>query len=145
MKRGFDMIPGAGIDTRYCTILNKPFTGGLSCPLHNKTHSFWNRSESRFLICRVRQQRIIFSIIDGPKLAHLLTLTSLSAFSAFSAVQKSNSIPQQNCFSPKTTPPQFPPEKLKTKLQLIAFECPVHGTMDKLANSDKMTDVVVSD
>jgi len=60
--------------------------------------------------------------------------TSLSAFSAFSAVQKSNSIPQQNCFSPKTTPQQFPPEKLKTKLQLIAFESPVNGTMDKLAN-----------
>src|SRR4028119_1311228 len=74
-----------------------------------------------------------------------ITLTSLSAFSAFSAVQKSNSIPQQNCFSPKTIPQQFPPEKLKTMLQLIAFECPVHGTRDKLANSDKMTDVVVSD
>src|SRR4028118_1899777 len=55
------------------------------------------------------------------------------------------SSPQQNCFSPKTTPQQFPPEKLKTMLQLIAFESPVHGTRDKLANSDKMTDVVVSD
>ncbi len=130
---------------RYCTILNKPFTGGISSPLHNKTHSFSNRPESLFLICRVRQQRIILSIIDGSKLTHLLTLTSLSAFSAFSAVPESNSIPQQNCFSPKTTPPQFPPEKLKTMLQLIAFECPVYGTMDKLANSDKMTDVVVSD
>jgi hypothetical protein len=81
----------------------------------------------------------------GRSTGHDITLTSLSAFSAFSAVQKSNPIPQQNCFSPKTTPQQFPPEKLKTMLQLIAFECPVHETMDKLANSDKMTDVVVSD
>jgi hypothetical protein len=93
----------------------------------------------------VRHPRIILSIIDGSKLTHLLTLTSLSAFSAFSAVQKSNSIPQQNCFSPKTIPQQSPPEKVKTMLQLIAFEFPVYGTMDKLANSDKMTDVVVSD
>ena len=33
-----------------CSILNKSGTGGLWGPPHKKTHSWWNRRESLFLI-----------------------------------------------------------------------------------------------
>ena len=37
------------MDLRYCTIINNPSLGGLSCPPHKKMHLLWNRPESLFL------------------------------------------------------------------------------------------------
>src|SRR6476469_2171099 len=34
------------MDLRYCTIINNPSLGGLSCPPHKKTHSLLHRPES---------------------------------------------------------------------------------------------------
>ncbi len=89
----------------------------------------------------MRQQRIIISIIHRSKLTHP-TNSYLSFCALSSSLIKLYS--STKLFFPQNNPAAIPPEKLKTMLQLIAFEFPGHGKMDKLANLDKMTDVVVS-